>query len=165
MSKRENPVDHVLDRMVEAVLGENAHFKSHADALGIPQDTIKTWRRRGAVPAGYLSNFARDWKKSVDWLLHGPEGVPVIEAKLMPHGGAMQLRADERKLLENYRKLPNEVKETLQLVASIASRPQAGATAAATRKRLPKPPRIQVVEGTLAERKPGTARKKKAEAT
>lgn len=145
MSKRENPVDHVLDRMVEAVLGENAHFKSHAEALGIPQDTIKTWRRRGNVPPGYLSNFARDWKTSVDYLLLGAEGVVVIEAKPTLPGGAAQqvaaygLKADERKLLENYRKVPAEVKETLQLVASIASRPQASAAAPA-RSRQTTPP-------------------------
>lgn len=153
MSKRENPVDHVLDRMVEAVLGENAHFKSHADALGIPPDTIKTWKRRGAVPAGYLANFARDWKSSVDYLLHGKDGVVLIEAKPTPPGGAAQqiaqygaLADDERKLLENYRNSSAEVKEALQLVASIASRPQISA-------RVAKPPRVKVRNGELPERK------------
>lgn len=147
MSKRENPVDQVLDRMVEAALGENAHFKSHGEALGIPEETVKTWRRRGAVPAGYLSNFARDWKTSVDYLLHGPEGVMLIEAKA--HGGmhhaaeqqaaAYGLTDEERKLLENYRKVPAEVKEALQLVASVASRPMRAAIAApASEKRMTK---------------------------
>lgn len=151
MRKQENPVDHVLDRMVEAALGENAHFKSHAEALGIPAETVKSWRRRGAVPAGYLNNFAREWKTSVDLLLHGPQGVVLIEAKPVPPGGAAQqatqygaLADDERKLLENYRKSPPEVKEALQLVASIASRPQ-GAVA--------KPSRVKVRAGELPPRK------------
>lgn len=146
MSKRENLVDHVLDRMVEAVLGENAHFKSHAEALGIPQDTIKTWKRRGAVPAGYLSNFAREWKASVDYLLFGEEGV--IVTKVKPQQVARYaLATDERKLLENYRKLPTEVKEALQLVASIASRPQVTGEHAAA------PPRVKVRAGDLPTRK------------
>lgn len=149
MLKRENPVDYVLDRMVEVVLGENAHFKSHAAALGIPQDTIKTWRRRGAVPAGYLSNFAREWKTSVDWLQYGPEGKEVlgdahqVTEKAAPYG----ISADERKLLENYRKIPAEVREALQLVASIASRPQAAGEHAV------KPPRARVMRGELPHRK------------
>lgn len=150
MSKRENLVDHVLDRMVEAVLGENAHFKSHAEALGIPQDTIKTWKRRGAVPAGYLSNFAREWKASVDYLLFGEEGVIVTRAKPMSpaqRAARYALATDERKLLENYRKLPTEVKEALQLVASIASRPQVTGEHAAA------PPRVKVRAGELPARK------------
>ncbi|MDA8258365.1 MAG: helix-turn-helix domain-containing protein [Betaproteobacteria bacterium] len=152
MSKRENLVDHVLDRMVEAVLGENAHFKSHAEALGIPQDTIKTWRRRGAVPAGYLSNFAREWKASVDWLQYGPEGKVVFGGEPEAHQVAGKvthdgINADERKLLENYRKSPAEVREALQLVASIASRPQAAGEHAV------KPPRARVMRGELPHRK------------
>jgi DNA-directed RNA polymerase sigma subunit (sigma70/sigma32) len=155
MSKRENPVDHVLDRMVEAVLGENAHFKSHSEALGIPAETIKTWRRRGEVPPGKLADFARDWKVSVDWLLFGPDGQLLLgddKLHLEAHGREARqklaqdaLADDERKLLENYRKLPSEVKETLQLVASIASRPVLATRAA-------KPPRVAVSSGHLPDR-------------
>ncbi len=153
MSKRENPVDHVLDRMVEAVLGENAHFKSHAEALGIPANTIKTWRRRGNVPAGNLAEFARDWKVSVDWLLYGKEGELLLgddaahlRASERESGRYGALAADERKLLENYRKLPPEVKEALQLVASIASRPVTAAD-------IQRPPRIAVRSGSLPDKK------------
>lgn len=151
MTKRENPVDHVLDRMVEATLGANAHFKSHAEALGIPAETIKSWRRRGAVPAGYLAAFARDWKSSVDYLLYGNEGIALIEAKPTSPGDVAQqvaqygaLADDERKLLENYRNSPAEVKEALQLVASVASRPQTGS---------PKPARVKIRNGELPSRK------------
>lgn len=156
MSKRENPVDHVLDRMVETVLGENAHFKSHSEALGIPAQTIKTWRRRGEVPPGKLADFARDWKVSVDWLSFGPEEKLLLgddklhleaqgreACQALAQYGA--LADDERKLLENYRKLPSEVKETLQLVASIASRPAVATRAA-------KPPRVAVSSGTLPDK-------------
>lgn len=153
MRKKENPVDHVLDRMVEAVLGENAHFKSHAEVLGVPAETIKSWRRRGEVPASKLAAFAQDWKVSVDWLLYGPE------EKLILGDNSARLRAaeraavrygaltdEERKLLENYRKSPDEVKEALQLVASIASRP---VTAAG----VPCPPRVKVRSGSLPDKK------------
>lgn len=153
MSKRENPVDPVLDRMVEAVLGENAHFKSHADALGIPANTIKTWRRRGEVPAGYLAQFARDWKTSVDWLLYGMEGKLILgddptHRPPMERKSSTQraLADDERKLLENYRNSSPEVKEALQLVASMASRPQGLAPVA-------KPSRVKVRSSELAARK------------
>lgn len=148
MSKQENPVDYVLDRMVEAVLGENAHFRSHAEALGIPAETIKTWRRRREVPAGKLAAFAQDWDVPVDWLLHGPEGVTLIEMKKTQPGEVRQQAAaygladDERKLLENYRASPAEVREALQLVASIASRPLPVAA-------LAKPPRVKVRSGSL----------------
>lgn len=136
MSRQENPVDHVLDRMVETVLGANAHFKSHAEALGIPLNTIRTWKRRREVPPGKLAEFARDWKVSVDWLLHG---VPRLLIEDEAHHASIAaepaapygLSDDERKLLDNYRKSPPEVRETLQLVASIASRPFVGLSATA----------------------------------
>lgn len=125
MSKLGDPVDYVLDRMVEAVLGENAHYKSHAEALNIPANTIKTWKRRREVPSGYLANFAADWKVSVDWLLHGGERAPAkneargLEESKKPY----DLSKEEMKLLANYRSSPHEVQEALQIVASIASRP------------------------------------------
>lgn len=71
MPKRANKIDHVLDRMVLVALGERAEFKSHAEALGIPPETIKTWRRRGEVPLTKLKDFAQDWKVSLDWLMNG----------------------------------------------------------------------------------------------
>lgn len=134
MAKQENPVDYVLDRMVEVVLGENAHFKSHADALGIPAETIKSWRRRREVPPGRLADFARDWKVSVDWLLTGVRAIALDEAhpaKIQQKEARYGIKDDERKLLENYRNSPAEVREALQLVASIASRPHVGVSATA----------------------------------
>ncbi len=113
MAKSENPVDHVLDRMVEAMLGENAHFKSHAEALGIPAETIKTWRRRREVPAGRLAEFARDWKTPVDWLLHGNAAerasVPhQVNQATAPYGE--RLRPDESAILEAFRSASPELR-------------------------------------------------------
>ena len=156
MGKRENPVDHVLDRMVEAALGENAHFNSHAEALGIPAETIKTWRRRGEVPTGKLLAFAQDWKVSVDWLLHGDSVEPAAERHQVnqeraPYGE--QLTPDEVSLIEGYRRSTPEVR-------AAALRVLAGSNA-----RIQKPERIEIRESTLPERKPGAARRKKADAT
>lgn len=82
MSKKPNPVETILDRMVEVVLGDNAVFKSHSEVLGIPAGTIRTWRNRGEVPTGTLAQFATDWKVSMDWLLHGGAATATGEYKV-----------------------------------------------------------------------------------
>lgn len=144
-------IDAVLDRMFEAV-GKPFGF-GYAKAFDVSERTLSTWRARGQVARRYLEGFAREWKTSVDYLLYGSEGVVDIEAKPTAPGGAAQqaasygLKADERKLLENYRKSPAEVREALQLVASIASRPQAAGEHAV------KPPRARVMRGELPHRK------------
>lgn len=153
MSKLGYPIDYVLDRMVEVVLGENASFGSHAEALGIPANTIKTWRRRGEVPPGYLINFAADWKVSFDWLLRGDESPGHVSEKVSPFG---LLKADEAALLESYRAAPPEIRAALRVLAGC------GGTPPTPRPRIPKPPRIEHRVGDLPERKRPQVRKKKA---
>lgn len=101
MSRPDDSVTSVLDRMVVAVLGENAHFQSHALALGIPRETIKSWKRRGEVPLGTLKNFALDWKVPLDWLQRGdmPDAHQANE-----QARSQGLSEDESELLENYRR-------------------------------------------------------------
>lgn len=157
MSKPENTVDHVLDRMVEAVLGEDARFESHALALGIPHNTIRTWKRRGEVPLGYLKNFAADWKVSLDWLLRGEKaGEQAAEAhqvseNVRPYG----LSADESALLESYRRASPETQTALRVLAGC------GGTPPTPRPRVAKPARIELRDGARPERKPGAVRKKR----
>lgn len=139
-------IDAVLDRMFEAA-GKPFGF-GYAKAFDVSERTLSTWRARGQVARRYLEGFAREWKTSVDWLQYGPEGKAVlgdahqVAEKAAPYG----ISADERKLLENYRKIPAEVREALQLVASIASRPQAAGEHV-------KPPRAKVMPGELPHRK------------
>lgn len=73
MSKAENPAVQVLDRMVEVALGESAHFKSHADALNIPFETVKSWKRRRKVPLYELEMFSERYGVTIDWLLYGDQ--------------------------------------------------------------------------------------------
>ena len=114
MSKPKNSVDHVLDRMVEVVLGENAQFRSHAAALGIPRETVKSWKRRGEVSPGYLKGFALDWKVSLDWLLTGDiADAAGVEQECAPYV-VEATNAEERALIQTYRQLDPETRITLQ---------------------------------------------------
>lgn len=66
--------DAVLDRMLQCV--GNPAAGSAADALDVPANTLKTWRRRGAVPMRALDAFAKAHGVSLDYLRFGiQEGV------------------------------------------------------------------------------------------
>lgn len=94
-------VEAVLDRMYQAT-GES--FTSHADAFGVPEGTLKTWRHRGEVSLRYLRQFAARHGVSIDYLLHGlhaaTETPPAYEV----------MTADERQLLDCYRAAPVELR-------------------------------------------------------
>jgi len=126
MSKPESSVDHVLDRMVEAMLGEGAHFKSHALALGIPHNTIRTWKRRQKVPLYELESFSERYGVTLDWLLHGdqPEAAPhQVNQNLQPYG----LSEDESALLESYRRSSEEMQRAaLRMLAESAPKAASG---------------------------------------
>lgn len=49
----------------------NPLFISYAQAFDVSENTIKTWRHRGAVSLQYLAGFAREHGESLDWLLYG----------------------------------------------------------------------------------------------
>lgn len=66
--------DAVIDRMLQCV--GNPAAGSAADALDVPANTLKTWRRRGAVPMRALDAFAKAHGVSLDYLRFGiQEGV------------------------------------------------------------------------------------------
>lgn len=98
--------------MVEVALGESAHFKNHADALRIPFETVKSWKRRRKVPLYELETFSERYGVTIDWLLHGDQ--PKVEQdkphQVQPDG----LSADEAALLETYRGIDPEARVTLR---------------------------------------------------
>lgn len=61
--------DAVIDRMLRCV--GNPAAGSAADALDVPANTLKTWRRRGAVPMRALDAFAKAHGVSIDYLRFG----------------------------------------------------------------------------------------------
>lgn len=112
-------VEAILERMWEAV---GRPLVGYARAFDVSESNIKNWRHRGRVSRVYLEGFANEHGVSLDWLLHGdqaPAEPPMVSEKPASYG----IAADERKLLDNYRKCQPEVREALQVVASIASRP------------------------------------------
>lgn len=172
MSKPENSVDCVLDRMVETMLGEDAHFKSHALALGIPHNTIRTWKRRGKVPLYELEIFSERYGVTIDWLLHGdqPEAAQAephhVSENVQPYG----LSADEAALLETYREIDAEARVTLQnLLKVIAGTAQVAAPSAPPKppKRIPRAASVRTYSSDLPDKKftpPGGKRKKDSSA-
>lgn len=122
MSKAVDLVESVLDRMVEAIRGPDAYFQSHHEALYVPRETIKSWKRRGAVPLGVLESFSRDHKVSLDWLLHGdqPEAAQAESHQLKQNVQPYGLSADEAVLLESYRRSTPEVQAAaLRVLAGV----------------------------------------------
>lgn len=80
---------------VEAVFGRmfrvagNHIGMSYAEVFDVSENTIKTWRRRGAVSVKFLQGFAQQYGVSLDYLMHGEE-----------HGKADRLDiSDEEKFL------------------------------------------------------------------
>ena len=74
MAKTADDIDSILDRVVEAKYGHGIPFESHSKALGISRDTIKSWKRRGAIPLPMLASFADQYSCTIDWLLKGEDG-------------------------------------------------------------------------------------------
>lgn len=70
MTEKRQDVDAVLSRIGEA-LGAASEDAWMAQ-LAIPQETVRTWRKRGAVPLRQLSRIAETTGKTVDWLINGP---------------------------------------------------------------------------------------------
>lgn len=87
-------VEAVLDRMYAAT-GES--FTSHAEAFGVPEGTLKTWRHRGEVSLRFLRGFAAQHDVPIDYLLHGQQAA----AEPLPQYDV--LTPDERALVERYR--------------------------------------------------------------
>lgn len=157
MSKVENPVIHVLDRMVEVALGESAHFKSHADALGVPFETVKSWKRRRKVPLYELEMFSERYGVTIDWLLHGdqPEAAQAEAHQVNQHVQPYGLSDAEASLLESYRRSSPEVQAAaLRVLAGEPPEP---------RPTIPRPARIVERVSDLPAKKFTPPRKRKSD--
>lgn len=86
-------VDAVFKRMLK-VVGD--YGEGYARAFDVSDNTVKTWRRRGAVSLRYLEGFAREHDVSLDYLLYGNEAAATPNIPL-------ELSADERELLALFR--------------------------------------------------------------
>jgi hypothetical protein len=72
MSKMGEDQTGVLDRVKQA-LGVTS-LQQVADALGEPLSTVKGWSARGSVPMHTLRRIKQIKKRSLDWLIDGPDG-------------------------------------------------------------------------------------------
>lgn len=128
-----NGVDAVLNRMYD-VLGVAG--VSMATALDVPPQTIKTWKRRGAVPFRFLDAFARQHNVSIDMLQKGAERYPVAadehgkgnsvwdERAQYVHEQSAVLTTAELALVRNYRRSGNDGMGALEMTAiALANRP------------------------------------------
>jgi len=86
--------DAVLGRMMK-VLG-NPLFRSYGEALDVSENTIKTWRRRGAVSLKYLEGFSREHNVSLDYLLRGVEVQDESAGGFVPERASYQVNDEPR---------------------------------------------------------------------
>lgn len=92
-------VTEVLDRMLDVVGNPPG---SYAMALDVSENTIKTWKRRGAVSLRFLEGFAREHGVPLDYLLNGEQAATE---------GDQPMSAEERLLLERFRASPRELRD------------------------------------------------------
>jgi hypothetical protein len=69
----EEGVDAVFARMMDVV---GHPIGGYASAFDVSENTLKTWRRRGAVSTKFLQGFAKEHGVSLDHLLYGDLGKP-----------------------------------------------------------------------------------------
>lgn len=102
--------------MVDTVrLQQGCTHEGH-ECLGIPKNTIKSWRRRREIPPGTLADFARVHDVSLDWLVTGVEDGERRTPTAMP-----PMDTDELRLLAMYRSCSNEMKKAIQAVAAAST--------------------------------------------
>lgn len=93
-------IDAVFERMFKAA--GNPLGYSFAEAFDVSENTLKTWRRRGAVSTKFLQGFAAQYGVSLDYLLHGVTGDPDLD---------IARDANERVLLERFRSAPKNLRD------------------------------------------------------
>lgn len=123
-------VDAVLRRMVDAIGGDADDVPG---ALGVPAQTIKTWRRRGEVPMKHLQKFAAEKGLGLDMLMTGrlvyPTATPGAEVGARDSAeGGFELSPRELALLRNYRAADPQGRRAVEDVAALALRARAGGT-------------------------------------
>lgn len=123
-------VDVVLDRMYELTGAVGA---SMAMALDVAPETIKTWRKRGAVPLRFLSDFAERHGVSVDVIRFGAPryslGESAAHVAAEPGAGVL-LSPRELALVRHYRKASRTGQAALDMVAAELACAPAAASAA-----------------------------------
>ena len=95
-------VDAVFKRMLK-VVGD--YGDGYAKSFDVSENTIKTWRRRGAVSLRYLEGFARAYNVSLDQLLYGEE--------VTAEPPQFTLTPDEQILIDGYRALDAATRKRL----------------------------------------------------
>ncbi|NMG48272.1 hypothetical protein GO613_09185 [Azoarcus communis] len=111
-------VDAVLNRMYDA-LGVTG--VSMAMALDVSPNTIKTWRRRGAVPMKFLADFAREHNVSLDLLQRGEPPYPAGEEAVQraeDSGHGFKMTPAELALVGHYRKSQPAGMQALDVTAA-----------------------------------------------
>lgn len=98
-------VDAVFERMLEVV---GNPLGSYAMAFDVSENTIKTWRRRGAVSLRYLEGFAKEYGTTIDYLLYGRSGASSPQDS--------PLTTEERLLLEKFRASPQPLRDAAMRV-------------------------------------------------
>lgn len=78
-----------------------------AEAFDVSPNTIKTWRKRGAVSTKYLQGFAKEHGASLDYLMHGNRDTS-------DQGPA--LTTEELLLVEKYRASSKEIRNAVMRV-------------------------------------------------
>lgn len=112
----EEGVDAVFQRMFEAL--DIPQWGGYAVVFDVSENTIKTWRRRGAVSTKFLQGFAKEHGLSLDYLMYGAP-----EAKK----DELVLNASERLLVERYRAAPKELRDAALRVL-LGGEPPSGGT-------------------------------------
>lgn len=84
-------VQAVLNRMLE-LLGKP--LGGYAEVLDINENTLKTWRKRGAISLKYLQGFAKKHNVTIDYLIRGDEGEKEFQRRLNAIKSTSELVAD-----------------------------------------------------------------------
>lgn len=98
----ESGTDAVFARMLEVVGNPPG---SYAMAFDVSENTIKTWRRRGAISLRYLEGFAKEHGTTIDYLLHGRSGAASSQDA--------PLSNEEKLLLERFRASSRELRDAV----------------------------------------------------
>lgn len=96
----EEGVEAVFARMLKAA--GNYLGMSYAEVFDVSDNTIKTWRRRGAVSTKFLQGFAQEHGVSLDYLLYGEK---------REDGENLTLSTEERYVIACYRSAPKQLRD------------------------------------------------------
>ncbi len=96
----EDGVEAVFARMFK-VAGNHLGM-SYAEVFDVSDNTIKTWRRRGAVSTKFLQGFGREYGVSLDYLMYGEKREDAEN---------LALSSEERYFIDCYRLAPKQLRD------------------------------------------------------